>query len=754
MRPLIVAARFPPEAVFWVGLLALSAAWAAHTGPGRSSSLLGAGAQGLVWTCLYLGLALAYRASSQDKGQATRGVLRRLAACLLLALMATQMVRLLLSHLAPSLWTHAFYLRVLLPSAFAGVWCAALLPRHTGQLLRAARADATIAPLPALAVLLTAAAVIVSCADMAFQLNGQMPTARAQGVAIGRVAWATNCLILFSGFALAFVVTSRVVVALLLVAPLYLTLAAATLIKIHYMHSAVQPLELIRLPEFLPLFVNFFGPLAAAAAVAAVALWGVALMAASRGAPNRLPARRSLTVGLLALAVLFAFPLAFFAAQDSPRIATLLRRVGAPDGLWKEPAIVSGFLLSFLSELPSLRISAPPHYSPAAIAEALRRYRGSASMTKSQSARPRVNLILYLVESFMEPNDLGVRYTSEPIPNVRAFRNSRVGGYAIVPEQFGGSANTEFEALTGMTMSFLPRGSLPYRQYLRHPVPSLPLVLRSWGYATTAVQPDSRSYYDRERVYNLLGFDRVAWLDEVPGIQRDPRVGWPTDHTVVDAVIAASRNRRPFFVFAFPSSTHSAYTSGVYRGSGLRLLDDPGVDSTGEVKEYVNALHVADREIGALIGYFSRQPDSTIIVILGDHLPPLSQNALRTFWSRLPVASQARTNLMLRRVPLTVWANFPLPREQPELSANALPSYILDKMGIALPPALSVTDAIRRQLPVVGRYMVGTDGHIWDHDSLPDSLRTLVRDYRLLQYDLLLGQRYALESGWAKGQLR
>jgi arylsulfatase A-like enzyme len=250
----------------------------------------------------------------------------------------------------------------------------------------------------------------------------------------------------------------------------------------------------------------------------------------------------------------------------------------------------------------------------------------------------------------------------------------------------------------------------------------------------------------------LLGFERVVWLDEVPGIQRDPRVDWPTDRTVVNAVVEASRGPRPFFVFAFPSSTHSPYSSGVYRSSDLGVPDVSGVDSAGEVKEYVNALHLADREIGALIKYFSQQPDSTIIVILGDHLPPLSQNALRTFWSRLSIASQAETSLLTRRVPLVVWANFPLPREDLKLSANALPSYILNKMGMTLPPVLSVTDAIRQQLPVVGQFMVGTDGHVWDHDSLPDSLRALVSDYRLLQYDLLLGRRYSLESGRAKGE--
>src|SRR4051812_26306263 len=256
------------------------------------------------------------------------------------------------------------------------------------------------------------------------------------------------------------------------------------------MGSAVQPLDLIRLPEFLPLYVNFFGRTAAAAAVGALVLWAGGILVASRSAPSRTPVVRRLGLGVLALGVSIGFSLAFFAAQNSPRIAWVLRRVGAPDGQWKEQAIVNGILLSFLSELPSLRIQAPPHYTRAAVAQALARYRKTASPAGSQPVRSRINLILYLVESFMDPNHLGVGNPPEPIPNVRALRESRIGGHAIVPEQFGGSANTEFEILTGMTLSFLPEGALPYRQYLRSPIPSLPLILRRRGYTTTAVQPD------------------------------------------------------------------------------------------------------------------------------------------------------------------------------------------------------------------------------------------------------------------------
>jgi arylsulfatase A-like enzyme len=177
------------------------------------------------------------------------------------------------------------------------------------------------------------------------------------------------------------------------------------------------------------------------------------------------------------------------------------------------------------------------------------------------------------------------------------------------------------------------------------------------------------------------------------------------------------------------------------------VLDVPSQDAGAEVKEYINTLRVADQAIGTLVEYFRHQPDSTIIAVLGDHVPPLPEGALRTFFSHLSGMSAPEGARMRRRVPLLIWANFALPREQNEMSINALPSYLLEKMGIAPSGFLAVSDAVRRKVPVLASYAQGADGTIWNRDSLPADEGRLVGDYRLLQYDLLLGQRYSLRPG-------
>ena len=400
--------------------------------------------------------------------------------------------------------------------------------------------------------------------------------------------------------------------------------------------------------------------------------------------------------------------------------------------------------MSFLSEIREAFVSKPSNYSRETVEAALRKHWTPSGNVPAAGSR--VDVIVYLIESLMDPDDLGLRYTSDPIPTIRALAKTNPSGYVIVPEEFGGSANTEFEVLTGMTTCFLPRWSLPYRQYLRRPIPALPMLFRQWGYRTTAVQPDPKYFFNRERAYRLLGFGNVVWLDEFPDVERAAGSTWPSDRAVADAVILASQGLQPAFIFAFPSSTHSPYNRGTYRNSDLGVIDQPASDTLSEIKEYINALRTADRAVGRLIEYFSQQSDSTIIAIVGDHLPPLSASSLQQFFGRLSEMSEADQFRMRRRVPFVIWSNFELAGGEKEFSASGLPSYLLAQMRVPATGFFAATDAIKRNIPVLpgGSPECGLASP--DEPSVSRTQQELLADYRLLQYDLLMGKQYILED--------
>ena len=96
-------------------------------------------------------------------------------------------------------------------------------------------------------------------------------------------------------------------------------------------------------------------------------------------------------------------------------------------------------------------------------------------------------------------------------------------------------------------------------------------------------------------------------------------------------------------------------------------------------------------------------------------------------------------------MPLLVWANFPLARERVTLSVSALPGYLMSALGAGASGILAATDSIRREMPVVTRRSAMLEGRMWPQDSLPARLRGMLADYRLIQYDLLLGKQHSLE---------
>jgi hypothetical protein len=747
-----LAARSAPESRVLLACVALGAAWETHaqTLLGVGLPVLSAVIQAVLWMALYAVLVVALGTVAPANGQSVSRVSRRLGMALLLGLASAHLVKLAMSPLLEPPGWHAYrYLRLLLAPGLAVLWCVALLPREVGALVRATRRREALAPLPALAVLLVAAAVLASCSDLAFQFvrQGSAMQNRLGTDVITWPAWLTTTAILFLVEALVYAVTSSAATALVLVSPIFATMVFATLVKIRFMHSAVQPLDLLTLPEFMPLFGAFFGTWAAIGSAIAIACWLVALVVLWRRTRGHIPAGRRVALGATSFVLLTALVVAFFPPSVLPppldaqgdAMYSAVTTLGAPRGEHRDMVRNGGIVLNFLSELQSAFVVVPQGYSAARIAGVTRAYRAaSLPLTRRHGG---VSLVVYLVESFMDPDDLGFRYTSDPIAKLRALRREQVGGYAIVPKSYGGSANTEFEVLTGMSTSFLPDGSIPYRQHIRWPIPGLARTLHDLGYSTVAVQADAKYYYDRERVYPLLGFDRTVWLHEAK-VPRADRGGWPSDGVLVDSVIAAASHSHPTFVFAFPSSTHSPYNVGTYATSDLDVTDAPAA-ARAEVKEYINAERVADGAIARLIEHFRSSPDSTIVVVFGDHLPPVSTDARVRLSERISKLSEAEQTRETRRVPLLVWANFGLPHSEPTLSVNMIAPFVLERMGIARTGLFAVTDSVRRILPVVSACVESVDGRLWLPATVPPALRGPIEDYRVMQYDLLLGERYA-----------
>ena len=71
-----------------------------------------------------------------------------------------------------------------------------------------------------------------------------------------------------------------------------------------------------------------------------------------------------------------------------------------------------------------------------------------------------------------------------------------------------GTANTEFEILTGMTLDYFGAGEYPYKTVLQDETcESMAYNLRELGYRTGVLHNNTGSFYSRNKVFANLGFD-------------------------------------------------------------------------------------------------------------------------------------------------------------------------------------------------------------------------------------------------------
>ena len=167
---------------------------------------------------------------------------------------------------------------------------------------------------------------------------------------------------------------------------------------------------------------------------------------------------------------------------------------------------VNGMAVTFAMDLEYLAIDKPSGYNADEAKEELAEYADAETETNQKLP----NIIVIMDEAFADLKVLDEFYTNvDYMPFVHSMQNGKentVSGYLNVSVCGGNTANSEFEFLTGITMAFLPTGSIPYQQYIKQDIPSLASYLSGLGYQTYAQHPYLASGWNRDKVYEWMGF--------------------------------------------------------------------------------------------------------------------------------------------------------------------------------------------------------------------------------------------------------
>ena len=181
------------------------------------------------------------------------------------------------------------------------------------------------------------------------------------------------------------------------------------------------------------------------------------------------------------------------------------------------------------------------------------------------------------LESFFDPELVNFLNISEdPIPYYRQLMKDYSSGYLRVPVVGAGTANTEFETISGMSLRYFGAGEYPYKSVLSEETcESAPYVLKNLGYATHAIHNNEANFYSRRSVFSRLGFDTFTSEEYMPDISDVTATGWVKDHILTKEIIKTlDATDEPDYIYTISVQGHGDYPTEP-------VLDDPEITVTG-----------------------------------------------------------------------------------------------------------------------------------------------------------------------------
>lgn len=407
----------------------------------------------------------------------------------------------------------------------------------------------------------------------------------------------------------------------------------------------------------------------------------------------------------------------------------------------------NGFVYTFVANIYHARVAEPEGYSAEqvlALTQDLPSGEGSVEP----------NVILVMSEAFADIwNAEHLTFDQELAPNYLALSEQYLSGRCMTSEYGGNTANSEFEVLTGYSTWMMPNGTSVYMSYLNQTTDSYVSFLKSRDYYAVALHPYERSFFSREKAFELLGFDDYYSDEHFQGAQRLRLSQYVSDLDLADRIIAEfEKNQdtdRGFFCHTVTMLNHTSYYASDWPEEervGMTANCELSQREYYALVSYATGVRHADSMLGRLTDYFSQVDEPTVILFFGDHQPSLGTPGYELM-QRIGYVSDNTTpegKLALQSTPYVIWNNFQTEpqAQQMDLSMFHLLPYMTRTLDMPRPAFHSYMDGLFELTRGVTR-QVSLDGNGVPMQTLEGESMEKFQEYLTLVYDGLLGRQYA-----------
>lgn len=445
------------------------------------------------------------------------------------------------------------------------------------------------------------------------------------------------------------------------------------------------------------------------------------------------------------------FALIYISHFNNPN--NLLRKAYNKTALWipysqKMNYYNTGFIGGFLYNLKIDPMEKPKGYSEEKIKEITSHYQKLADEKNKTASEEQPNIIYVMSESFSDPSRLnGVEITGDPLADYYAVADQTYSGQMLSQNYGGGTANIEFEALTGFSMGlFNAQLTTPYTMLVpkMNQLPSIVSTLKDQNYHTTAIHPYNTSMYKRKDVYEVLGFDEFIsenTMTYTDTIEDNPYISDASAYQEVMDLL--KEDDTPQFIHLVTMQTHMPY-DGKYQQLEYtaKTEDNSGISS---LENYLQDISYSSQSLKAFTEELKKLSRRTLVVFWGDHLPGIysdtiqNSNEKHTLHETQFLMFDSQGELEKTEAPVT--------------SPFYFAADLMNQTNQQTTGFYQLLLALQNELPAFERELYYQEGQWQREAQLNKKQAELYQAYEMIQYDIVSGEKYSLQTNFLKNNI-
>lgn len=371
-----------------------------------------------------------------------------------------------------------------------------------------------------------------------------------------------------------------------------------------------------------------------------------------------------------------------------------------------------GFPYGFISSLINTGIDKPRDYSVDSMEELIEEVTDkpiihNTNIYENLIKEPDYPNIIYLqLESFFDPSYVkGITYSEQPLPTFTALKEEYTSGFLKVPSVGAGTANTEFEVITGMNLDFFGPGEYPYKTILQETTcESLAYNLKELGYTAHAIHNNEGTFYERNEVFSRLGFDTFTSI-EYMRIREVTPMGWAKDEVLIGEIRKALKSTAgKDVIYTISVQGHGSYPTEKMADPVIQVSGLTDKEQMNAFEYYVNEIYEMDLFLHDLMTMLQAESEKVMLILYGDHLPGFG------------FEDTDLENGSIYQTEYVIWTNYKLEKQDRDLEAYQLSSYVMQLLGFR-------------------------NGMLTKYHQLFEGKKDYLEGLELLEYDMLYGEQ-------------